>query len=267
MKKYLTLRSIVLVLFIIISCFTIYAKFIYTPQPYFIPKNLDEKFDEELLKINTIEKLTEAVTKKFEETGYDTAKTVRYIDILLRNRFYHSYSEYNLQDNWIAYLCGKYIWLHFLNPVIEEDIIKAPMAGCSQQGILFQNQLHNLKIKCSSIQFYPLPYQNSGHYAISVWYGHTWHYFDSNLEPAIIDSTMPSVEQIINRKLYVQMYTKPVHTDFKEFFINKNYARVPTDPNSKLNMYYFQAFTKFLSNWLWLIFLLLFGALWLIRPR
>jgi hypothetical protein len=267
MKKYATLRSVVLVLFIIVACFTVYAKFIYKPRPYFIPQHLDENFDERLLDVNTIEKLTGFVTKKFEETGHDTARMVRYIDLFLRNRFYHSYSEYNLRDNWIAYLCGKYIWLHFLNPVIEEDIIKAPMAGCSQQGILFQNQLNRLGIKCSSIQFYPLPYQKSGHYAISAYYGSSWHYFDSNLEPAIIDSTMPSIEQIIARQLYVKMYTKPVHRDFKEYFINKNYARVPTDPHGKLNMYYFQVFTKFLSNWLWLIFLLLYGALWLIRPR
>ena len=267
MKKYVTPRSVVLVVFIIVSCITIYSKFIYQPPPPIIPKHLNENFDETLLSIDTPEELTEVVTKKFEETGHDTAKTVLYIDVLLRARFYHSYSGLNMRDNWIAYLCGRFIWLHFLNPVIPEDILKAPMAGCSQQGILFQNQLHKLGIKCSSIQFYPLAHQHSGHYAISAYYNNTWHYFDSNLEPAIIDSTMPSIEQIIDRKLYVDMYTKEVHKDFKEFFINKNFARGPADPDTRLEMYYFQAFARFLSNWLWLFFLILYGALWLKRTR
>lgn len=237
---------------------TFFSIFICQPEPWERPIGLEEKFDESYLVINSPVKLDSMVMSQFETSGHDTAKTLLFMDNFMRNRFYHSYSELTFHDNWISYLCGHLFWSHFLNPVVPEEIIKYQMAGCSQQGILFQDQLNRLKIPCASVQFYPLEYQKSGHYTVSAYYGNSWHFFDPNLEPIIVDSTMPSVESIIERKLYPQMYTRIIHEDFKEYFINKNYKRVIEKPFSRGEMYYFQSITKFLSNWGWLILLTLY---------
>lgn len=258
MKRYFTLKNFTLFLLLTAVFFTVYAKFLYQPEPWVLPKGLDEKFDEDLTRINSPEKLDSLTKGKFESLKYDTAKTLLFIDDFMRNRFYHSYSELTIKDNWIAFLSGKYVWSHFLNPVVPEDILKHPMAGCSQQGILFQDQLNRLKIPCGSIQFYPLEYQTSGHYAVTAYYDNSWHFFDSNLEPIVVDSTMPSIESIIERKLYPQMYTRKIHDDFKEYFVNRNYKRVMEKPFSRGEMFYFQSITKILSNWGWLILLTLY---------
>ena len=263
MNRPFSFKTLTLVLLLIVSGFTVYSKFISRSPTLPIPTKLDEKFDPKLGVINTPLKLDSIVWKKFEASGYDTAKTLLFMDDFLRGRFYHSYSELSFHDNWIAFLCGKFIWSHFLFPVVPSDIISFPMAGCSQQGILFMQQLNQLKITCASLQFYPLSYQTSGHYAVTAYYNNAWHYFDPNLEPIVVDSTMPGIESIIARKLYPQMYTKKLHQDFKEYFLNKNYKIVVENPFHKGNMYYFQLISDFLSDWMWLLFLTLYLILFL----
>lgn len=268
MSKIVLFKNLLLILTLIVCSLTFYSKYISKPEPSAIPAELDEYFDPALSAINSPFKLDSLVREKFVSSGYDTAQTLIFIDGFMRNRFFHSYSELSLHDNWIAFLCGQIIWSHFLNPVVPEDILKQPMAGCSQQGIIFQDQLHRLNIRCASIKFTPLPDQTSGHYAVSAYYGHTWHFFDSNLEPIIVDSGMPSVEEIIERKIYTEMYTREIHNDFKKYFLNKNYKRVIAKPFERCNMHYFQVITAFLSNWLWLILLTLYGLFWFSqRPK
>jgi hypothetical protein len=261
MHQVFSLKRIVLTLFIVTSCFTLYSVFSKPAKfsnrlPY-----LDEKFEPDLLNINSCSRLDSIVAKKFKDSGYDTAKTVLLIDDFLRNRFYHSYSRLTLHDNWIASLCGTILWSHFAFPVLPCDIIKFPMAACSQQGIVFQQQLDQLKIPCSTIEFFPTTKGSSGHYAVSVYYGSSWHFYDSNQEPLIIDSMMPSVTTIIDKKLYERMYVRASNIRFQEFFKSRSYRRVNKEPFSKGNMYYFQTLTAFLSHWLWLFLLLAYALL------
>lgn len=252
MKKLLPGKYIFPAIFLFVFSFTVYSKFISEEPALVIPSNLDEKFDERFLHINSCSRLDSLVSAEFNKNRGDTASTVLFIDSFLRNRFYHSYSELSVRDNWISALCGTLFWHHFLFPVVPCDIIKYPMAACSQQGILFQQQLDRLKITCSTIQFISSSKKKPGHYAVSVYYSSSWHYYDPNREPFIIDSTMPSVETIIEKKLYEKMYSKPSNLQFQRFFKDKSYKLVNRVPFHKGNMYYFQTVTAFLSDWLWL---------------
>lgn len=250
------LKILVLVLFVLVSIFTIYSK--YSTNIYPIPKVLNEQFNEPLLSINSQKKLDSLINNKFKNFGYDTAKTVVYIDQFIRNRFYHTYSVLTFKENWIAYLSGKLFWEDFYFPISSKDIIKFPMAACSQQGIIFQHQLNLLKIPCRTIEFKPNPKNNSGHYAVSVYYNSSWHFYDSDQEPIIIDSLMPSIEKIIELKLYKKMYIKETNINSQHFFENKIFYTINNKVYGKGNMYYFQLVTGFLSNWLWLLFLICF---------
>jgi hypothetical protein len=265
LRRYKNLKFILFLFFVVTASVTFYSK--YTKMQPFVEPNpgIDEKFDRKFLAISSCDRLDSLVSYKFNETGHDTAKTVLFIDQFLRNRFYHSYSELSLHDNWLAWLCGKLFWADFLYAVRPCDIIKYPMAACSQQGILFQRQLHRLGIRCSTIQFLPVTKTTSGHYAVSVYYDNSWHYYDSNQEPLIIDSTMPSVDIIVARRLYEKMYVKKSNVRFQEFFRNKTYHRVNSEPFKMGNMHYFQAVTAFLSNWIWLGFLATFVLLFLTK--
>lgn len=244
-----------LILFITTLAFTLYSKFSESKIEKLPGSEINEKFNKEYLTINSCEKLDSLIIRKFRESGYDTALTVRFIDEFLRNRFYHSYSEFSLHDNWMAALMGHFFWKDFFFPVVPCDIIQYPMAACSQQGILFQRQLDLLNIRCSTIKFYPVTSKTSGHYAVSVYYDNSWHYYDPNQEPVIVDGNMPGISEIIDKKLYEKMYVKKSNIRFQDFFKNKSYIRENKVPFSKGNMYYFHAITAFLSNWLWLILL------------
>lgn len=266
MNKVFKLRTLLLFLFIITLAVTIFSRLYKAPEFTGVSLQIDEKFDEKMLIINTCGRLDSLIFTRFEQSNYDTAGTVLFIDEFLRNRFYHSYSELRMQDNWIAVVCGKLLWSDFLYPVKPCDIIKYPMGACSQQGILFQRQLHLLGIPCSTIKFLPLSEKTSGHYAVSVYYNNAWHFYDSNQEPRIIDSTMPGIDVIIDKKLYEKMYIKKSNIRFQEFFKNKSYETVNAEPFRMGNMYYFQTITDFLSDWLWLIFLTLYLLL-LVRTK
>jgi hypothetical protein len=267
MNKLFSLKSIIFFLLILTSGFTLYSFFSASPHfknelPY-----IDEQFDEKFLYVNSCSRLDSIVSTEFKNSHYDTSTTVRFIDQFLRNRFYHSYSELTFHDNWIAAVCGKIFWTHFLFPVIPCDIIKYPMAACSQQGIIFQQQLEQLNIPSSTIQFFPTSEKTSGHYAVSVYYDSSWHYYDSNQEPLIVDSTMPGIDAIIDKKLYEKMYVRKSNIRFRQFFKTKSYKRVLKEPFSKGRMYYFQTITAFLSQWLWLFLLLTYCLLSFRRSR
>jgi hypothetical protein len=267
MSKIFSLKSLLLISVVIISAITVYSKFLSKPKIFEKPANMDELFDEDFLNINTLPAFDSLVSNRFRSSNYDTARTVLFIDNFLRNRFYHSYSELDLKDNWIAVLCGYIFWGDFLYPVAPEYIIEHPMAACSQQGILFQYQLNRLKIKCSTIQFFPLSKTAGGHYAVSVYYDNSWHFYDSNQEPLIVDSTMPSINVIIDKRLYEKMYIRESNKRFREFFEKKSYIRVFKEPLNRGKMYYFHQITTFLSNWLWLLLLIAYAGVTLRERR
>lgn len=255
MRKFYYLKTLVFTLCILTSAITLYSLFS-KETSYKKPVLTDEKFDESLLTINSCARLDSLVIEKFKQSNFDTAKTVLFIDNFLRNRFYHSYSEISIHTNWMAFLLGKFIWRDFLYPVVPSRIIQYPMAACSQQGILFQDQLHKLKIPYETIALK----SNSigkGHYAVSVFYANTWHFYDTNQEPIIIDSTMPSIEKIIDEKLYEKMYVSNLNITTQEMFKTKSFTKTNKNVYSAKNMYLFQKISLFLSDWLWLFLLLL----------
>lgn len=256
--KLFSLKFWLLVLLIISSTLTFISFLLPASFNYSNTKQLKEKFDTAFLAINSIEELNYLIDQKFKNSNYDTAQTVLYLDHFIRNRFYHSYSELSFHDNWIAKIAGTVFWSHFLNPVSPSDIIRYPMGACSQQGIIFQNQLNRLGIKCSTIEFYPLSENEPGHYAVSVYYNTAWHYYDSNKEPLIVDSAMPDISTIIDKKLYEKMYVSESNSVFQKYFVELSFQKINNIPFKTGPMYYFQLITGFLSHWLWLILLAIY---------
>jgi hypothetical protein len=227
---------------------------------------VNEKYDTTLNRISTIRELDIIIDQYFKKYD-DTAKVVLAIDDLIKRRFYQGYSKYTLNHNWVAVLCAAVFWDDFYYPVLPNDILKFPNAACSQQGIIFQNQLQRLQIPYETIALkQKINNSTFGHYTVSVFYDKKWHFFDTSEEPIIIDSTMPNIESIIERKLYEKMYVRASNIETQSFFKTNSYTKINRNVFSAHKMSMFHRISSFLSKWLWLI-LLLFNSLFFFRNK
>jgi hypothetical protein len=100
---------------------------------------------------------------------------VHYIGKVISLRFYHGYSYYSQNDNWIAFLAGKFIWQDLSAIVIADDIMKHPSAACSQQSIILAECARYFGFDFRKIAF-------DHHYATEIRVGGDWLYIDPNLE-------------------------------------------------------------------------------------
>jgi len=101
---------------------------------------------------------------------------VRFLSRTFSERFYHGYSYYSFQDNWIAYMSGKLIWSHLSAIVLPNDILKHPQAACSQVSIVLAEALKRIGV----------PYRKVGlknHFVLEAFINDHWYLFDANMEP------------------------------------------------------------------------------------
>jgi hypothetical protein len=238
-------------------CASLYFTFFKDKSNYKPYVKGNEKYDSTLNRINTIEKLDSTINQYFKKYD-DTAKVVLAIDNLIKRRFYQGYSKYTLDQNWMAVIFAVMFWDDFYYPVLPNDILKFPNAACSQQGIIFQNQLQRLKIPYETIALkQKINNRAFGHYAVSIFYNKKWHFFDTSEEPIIIDSTMPNIESIIERKLYEKMYVSKSNIETQSFFKTNSFTKDDRNIFSAYKMSIFHRTSRFLSNWLWLVILLI----------
>ena len=141
--------------------------------------NKIEFFDPSLSKINSVQKLmnySDSISNK--TCKRNSLQYALVISDVLQNRFYHGFSVYSLRQNWIAavtqYLFGHYV----ANPVLPEDILKYPYAGCSQQAIVLTEVMKRNQVPYRSLGF---PH----HYATELEFNNSWYFFDTNMEPVM----------------------------------------------------------------------------------
>lgn len=173
---------------------------------------------------------------------------------LLRERFYHGFSRYPLNQNWIA-ATGEYFFGYGLASIVKpDDILKYSFGGCSQQSMVL---MEVMKIK-------NIPYRCVGfphHYATELMFDGKWYFFDPNMEPNISDSDR--LESKWNccadslKKYYDSKRFKDLDWKFgKNLHVTLGKVNAVTAPNASL----FHTTTKYLSKTLWLFPLLVVFA-------
>jgi hypothetical protein len=258
-------KSTLLSLFLITLFITFYSKFIFTSAPILPPTNLTETFDPALSRINSIETFELEIANRLNNDYADTSKLVNCIDNIIRERFYHTYSEYTPKQNWISYVLGKTIMWGFLCPIEEEDILQFPFASCSQQSILFQKMLSIYGIKYCSVKFNTNDTSIGGHFALQAYYQNSWHYFDPNKE-SVKKQGDPSIEtQIQNGEIYA-IYDSIVSKEWLNKKVEANLIKSEKNEIEGNNMRLFHKITRFLSSWLWLVFLIGYFSLKFQKP-
>lgn len=177
---------------------------------------------------------------------------------VIRNRFYHGYSSYSMQNNFAALLLepltGK--WMSAI--VLPEDIVKYPYAACSQQSIVMMELLERKGYETRKVTFNSKT--NRGHFAFEVKYNDGWHFFDPNMEPdlaVLIPKGMPSIKELMNESDKATILSAYHHLPLPQvlgIFDQYAYGKINTFPAPYAFIY--QKSTKVLSNIAWLFFLL-----------
>lgn len=173
--------------------------------------------------------------------------TLQYFNTLtstVRKRFYHGYSHYSLSENWIAAMSGKFIWQDLSAIVDADDMLKYPMAACSQQAIIIMECC-----KQNNIPYRPVYFKH--HFALEAYIGGQWYYSDPNMEPAYPNDRRSSLQSLIDSGCLPAMY-KHVFTaqQTEDMLGSPVYGKVNTHVASRALL--FHHITRFLSRWLWL---------------
>ncbi len=207
-----------------------------------------ELFDPQLAYINSTKKLIEvadslALKNNIPQGSLQYAITVSHI---LRNKFYHGFSKYPLNQNWLAAV-GENLFGYGLACIVKpDDILKYSYGGCSQQSIVLMDVMKRKNISYRSVGF---PH----HYATELMFNNNWYFFDPNMEPNISDSDrLESKWKCCADNLKEYYDTARFHdldwTFGKNLKVTFGKTNGVTAPNANI----FQTATMYLSKTLWI---------------
>lgn len=211
-----------------------------------------DQFDPSLVSklqdVNGVLQYTDSLAK--EKGAFQDA--LNYANVLaevVRKRFYHGYSHYSLKENWLASLAGVTVWNDLSAIVLPDDILKYPMAACSQQSIVMMECFKRKGIDYRKIGF-------DHHFALEANIHGQWYFFDTNMEPdfsVVPRSSFASLKR--NNELYTIYKARLDSTGLEYGLANQFYGKVNQAPAPRAS--FFHSATKLLSRILWLFPLLL----------
>jgi hypothetical protein len=225
--------------------------------------NQQEEFDPELVRLNTLKKLSNYCDSLYKANYCDRNSFIidqSYCDIasdVIRKRFYHGYSLYGFNSNYMAMAAAQVIMPGLSAIVIPDDILKYPYAACSQQSIILMQLLQNKGYPTRSVGFSS---KITGHFTFETYYDGGWHYNDPNKEPDAVLLKSYNNPSIAYLNQHPDILLKAYHQYPKEYvmevFTNYSYSPINSFPASKAVI--FQKMAKVLSYSLWIFFLLAF---------
>jgi len=223
-----------------------------------------EEFDPALQRLNTLDKMAAFCDSLYMEKVY-TNHTLKFEEVfpevvssVVRNRFYHGYSVYGFDNNYVARLLSEISIKGLSAIVIPNDILKYPYAACSQQSIVFMELLQLKGFLTRKVGFLGKNY--GGHFCFEVYYNGTWHFCDPDMEPdvAILNAyNRPGIAYLANHPdILLKAYHQYSPEKVMDIFLTFSYGSVNTFVAPKAII--FQKISKFFSYTIWLFFLLAF---------
>lgn len=206
-----------------------------------------EQFNPRLGYINSTDKLMHVADSIAHQKGISHNSVAYAVTVsqILKNRFYHGFSRYPLNQNWIAAV-GEYFLGYGLACIVDSDeIMKFSFGGCSQQSIVLAEIMKRKKVPYRSVGF---PH----HYGTELQFNNEWYFFDPNMEPVIPDSARLESrwkKQIDNLKKYYDT-TRYKNLDWMFGKTEPGVGKVNADPAPNARL--FHTTTKYLSKTLWL---------------
>lgn len=212
-----------------------------------------EKYDPAMQFINSVDVLIR-VADSIAEINQVKNGSLQYaiiVSTIIRSRFYHGFSIYPLNENWIAAIGEKIFGLGLASLVKPDDILKYRYGGCSQQTIILMEVMRRKGISYRSVGF---PH----HYASELAFQNNWYFFDPNMEPKLSDSDRceqrwkGSADSL--KKFYDRNHFKDLDWKFgNNLPVTLGLVNATPAPHAVI----FQTVTYYLSRTLWLIPLIL----------
>ena len=225
--------------------------------------NNKEDFDPTLSRLNTLNKLASYCDSLYKVSALQNGLgdfSEKYTDIaysVVRNRFYHGYSSYDLNNNFMAVMMGEVAMDGLSAIVIPDDILEFPYAACSQQSIVLMEVLRRKGISTRKVGFKGTL---GGHFSMEVYFGGLWHFYDANMEPDIkvlAAYNKPEISFLVSHPDVLQKAYKQYPAEkINDLFPTYSYGSIDAFPAPKAII--FHRITKFLSYTLWSFFLLAF---------
>ncbi len=223
--------------------------------PNFIDKDINEqfaynnteRFHPALASINSIDKLEKYIDEAaaLKDIDINSAEYNVLLAYIISCRFYHGFSHWKLNENWIAAVGEKITGIGLSCKVQPDKIMKHPYAACSQQALVMMEILKRKKSDYRKVGF---PH----HYALEVKNNGRWYYFDPNMEPYMnLNQRLHENWKESNDKLK-KYYDTAKHKDIAYQFGNAQKAEfgpVNEVPAQRLRL--FQSTTGILSKILW----------------
>ncbi len=145
-----------------------------------LPYDQKERYFPNLIAVNSIDKLEKYVDKAaaMKQIAIGSHEYTALLAYVISCRFYHGFSHWKLNENWIAAVGQKVTGIGLACKVRPDDIMKHPFAACSQQALVMMEVLRRKHINYRKVGF---PH----HYALEVQMEGKWYFFDPNMEPRI----------------------------------------------------------------------------------
>lgn len=220
-----------------------------------------EAYDPTLNRINSLTKLEKYCDSMYAVVAangfagdFDSTYT-EIVSTAVRNRFYHGYSFFTFNNNYLALLASKVAVDGLGVPVLPDDVLKEPNAACSQQAVVMMQALQDKGIPSRKISFNGPKY--GGHFAFEVYYGNSWHFHDPNMEPdkeVLREYRRPSIAFLAEHPdVLCAAYRHRPKELVMDIFPTYAYGPVNKFPAPRAAI--FQKTTSFLSSTIWLFFL------------
>jgi len=216
------------------------------------PYNQKEKFTASLQRLNSIAQLEQYIDS-IAAANHIQSSSFAYVELtekIIEERFYHGFSHYSLNENWIAALAGRLIKEDYACKVDPESMMLHANAACSQQAIVVLEILRRKNISYRSLGF---PH----HYAMEVFAENEWYFMDANMEPVISKAQRLSGSWQYKGDIVKRYYDTAVHSNLNYQF-GENYiahvGAVNEIPASNARL--FHSVTALLSRLAWLLPLL-----------
>jgi hypothetical protein len=209
--------------------------------------NQKERFVPGLTSIQTVDHLEQyidraAAMKQIKPGSEAYTALIAYI---ISCRFYHGFSHWKLNENWVAAVGEKIFGYGLSCKVQPEDIMKHPYAASSQQALVMMELLGRKKV----------PYRKAGfphHYALEVMHHGNWYFFDPNMKPHISMAQRAHSNWKGYNDNLKPFYDTAIHPNLSYQFGNGQMAHFgPVNEVPARNARLFQGVTGFLSKCLW----------------
>lgn len=229
----------------------------------------NERYDSSLLKLSSVSKLVAYCDSMYQDTLGSVSQEhfqrdyTELLSRIIRKRFFHGYSHYSFENNYLAVLFAKATNEGYSAIVIPDDILKYPSGSCSQQSIIMMEVLNKKGIQTRKVGFSG---KLAGHFCLEAYYEGGWHFYDTDMEPdkqLLNEHGRPGIAKLAgNKELLLKAYRAYPQELILDVFSAYFYGKANTFPAPR--GIFFQKVTKVLSYTLWIF---LFVAFIIVRRK